>query len=247
MNPVLRRILGVAAVVITVSLTLPPLAVPNIGGTETHYEVIARGFRIGNVSVSQRSSRTPNETVIHFENLSDISASFIWMGYHVSMAERGTISRNDLVSYSRHGRENGADVSIEGRLDNAVFLFHVMRNGKRSTVEIPRASYEHTTMECPEATMEFGATGEVSLKVLDTDYVTVVKRRYRLVREDTTYKVGAREYRCRVVDISDPNKSCRRWIGRDGNTVIVFRQDGKGKDGSYSVRAVALNTRQTDD
>jgi len=243
MNPLLVKILGIAAIAITLSVTAPPPATPNTGGTETRYEVIAKGFRIGNVSVYQRSSRTPNETVIHFENLSDINASFIWMGYHLSMSERGTISKNDLVSYSRYSRENGNDVSIEGRLDHAVFLFHVLRNGKRSTVEIPRASYEHTTMECPEATMEFGATGEVTLKVLDTDFVTVVKRRYRLVREDT-YKVGAREYRCRVVDISDPNKSCRRWIGRDGNTVIIFRQDGKGKDGSYSVRAVAVDTHQ---
>lgn len=221
-----------------VASALPVL--PNIGGTETKYDVVAKGFRIGNVVVTQKSSRTPHENIIHFENLSNISASFIWMGYHLSMTERGTIRKNDLVSYSRHGRENNTNVSVEGTLNNAVFLFNVVRNGKRSTVEIPRASYEHTTMECPEATIDFGASGEVTLKVLDTDYVTVVKRRYKLVKEDTC-KVGDREYRCRVVDISDPNKSCRRWIGRDGDEVVIFRQDGKGNEGSYSVRAVALN------
>jgi hypothetical protein len=216
---------------------------PNIGGTETHYDVVAKGLRIGSMVVSQRTSHKSEEPVVHFENLSNINASFLWVGYHVSMTERGTISNNDLVSYSRHGKENGVEVSIDGKLNDATFVFNVVRNGKRSTVEILRTSYDHTTMECPEATMEFGASGEVSLKILDTEYVAIVKRRYKLVKEDT-YKIGGREFRCRVVDIVDPNKSCRRWIGRDGNAVILFRQDGRSRDGSYSVRAVALNRHQ---
>jgi len=52
--------------------------------------------------------------------------------------------------------------------------------------------------------------------------------------------VDGKEFRCRIIDFKDPHKSCRRWIGVDHDAIIMFRQDGKTKEGSYSVQAAAL-------
>ncbi|MCM2359954.1 MAG: hypothetical protein NDI77_17515 [Geobacteraceae bacterium] len=43
-----------------------------------------------------------------------------------------------------------------------------------------------------------------------------------------------------MVDFEDPNKKCRRWIRPDELGAIVVRQDGKGKEGSYSLRMTQL-------
>ena len=48
--------------------------------------------------------------------------------------------------------------------------------------------------------------------------------------------VDDRQIRCRVVDFVDENKKCRRWIRPDAVGAIIVRQDGMGKNGSYSLR-----------
>jgi len=215
-------------------------AISSPGSVEARYDVVAKGFRVGNILTSQRSADEGGVKVVHFENRTAVKASFLWFRYNLMTSERAVIKGENLVSYSLNKKEKGADVTTEGRLDGDTFHFNVNENGKKRTIAIPRSSYDHTTMECPEATMDFGATGRAVLKMLDTEFMTVVERSYRLVREEA-YRIGDREYRCRIVDFTDPNKSCRRWIGKEGDAVIMFRQDGKGRDGSYSVRATGLN------
>jgi hypothetical protein len=212
----------------------------SFGSTETRYEVVAKGFCVGNVITSQKSADEGGEKVVHFENRTDVNASFLWMGYRFSSSERATIKRGTLVSYFRHKKEKDVEVKVEGRLVGATFRFEVSENGNRRIVTIPRSSYDLTTMECPEATMDFGANGKATLRILDTEYMSVVKRNYQLVREDV-YRISGREYRCRIVDFTDPNKTCRRWIGKDGDAIIMFRQDGKGGEGAYSVRATVVD------
>jgi hypothetical protein len=134
----------------------------------------------------------------------------------------------------------GGAVTAEGRLEGDTFRFDLNENGKKHTIAIRNSSYDHTTMECPEATIDFGAIGKTVLRMLDTEYMTVVERSYRLVREEV-YRVGYREYRCRIVDFTGPNRSRRRWTGKDGDAVVLFRHDGKSRNGSYSVRETALN------
>lgn len=210
-------------------------------GSETRYDVTAKGLKVGSVVTIQKASGGDGTAKrIRYENRTDINASFLWLGYRSSTTEQAEILGETLVGYARRGEENGVRVEIDGRLANDAFRFTVVKNGERKTVTIPRSSYDHTTMECPEATMSFGPDGTVSLRMLDTEYLTVVTRSYHLVREDNC-RVGAKEYRCRVVEFRDPHKTSRRWIGRDGDAVILFRQDGKGRSGSYSVRAKELN------
>jgi len=223
---------------VVLSSRIPAISSP--GAIEARYEVVAKGFRVGNIRTSQRTANEGGVKVVHFENRTAVKASFLWFRYNLLTSERAVIKGENLVSYSLNKKEKGADVTTEGRLDGDTFRFNVNKNSKKRTIAIPRSSYDHTTMECPEATMDFGAKGKTVLRMLDTEYMTVVERSYRLVREEL-YRIGDREYHCRIVDFTDPNKSCRRWIGKEGDAVILFRQDGKSRDGSYSVRATALN------
>ncbi len=218
--------------------TVPVLS--SVGSTVTRYDVTTRGFHIGNATASQKVSREGGVTVVRFENRTDIGASFLWMRHCLSSSEKATIKDNKLLTYSRNEMVNGTEIKVEGRLVGDAFRFEVSENGKRRSVVIPCSSYDRTTMECPEATMDFMANGETTIRILDTEYMTVVERRYRLVRNDD-YKIDGKEYPCRVVDFSDIHKSCRRWIGKDNDAIILFRQDGKSKEGSYSVRASVLN------
>lgn len=210
-------------------------------GAETRYDVTARGMKVGSVVTVQKSTGGDGGAKrIRYENQTDVNASFLWLGYRLSTTERAEILGNSLVGYARTGEENGVRVQVEGRLAGESFRFTVVKNGERRTLSIPRSSYDHTTMECPEATMSFGPDGKAVLRMLDTEYLQVVTRNYHLVGEETC-RVGGNEYRCRVVDFRDPHKSSRRWIGRDGDAVILFRQDGKSRSGSYSVRAREVN------
>jgi hypothetical protein len=161
------------------------------------------------------------------------------MDYHLDTIEKGTLQKENLVSYSRKGRDNGAVIDIEGRLENSSFRFDVREHGVRRSIVIPRSSYDYTTMECPEARLEFSEKPVVTLRVLDVENLAVVKREYRLVR-NAQYSVSGKEYPCRIVDFADQNKKARRWIAWDGSTVVMYRQDGRGDKNSYSVQADSL-------
>lgn len=216
------------------------MAMSSMEGEEIRYVVTARGFEIGNVTVAQKTVADQGEPEIYFENKTDISASFLWMRYYQSLSEHVVLKKDNLVRYSRRSRNNDAIVSVNGWLSQGTFNLMVTENGKREKMLIPRRDYDRTTMECPEAFMDFGAGKKVTLRILDMEHLVIVTRNYRLVREEI-YRLGEREYSCRVVDFSDIYKSCRRWIGMDGDTVIMFRQDGKCEEGSYSVRAVSMH------
>ena len=210
-----------------------------VGATRISYDVLTRGFRIGKAVTSLKVSNEDGQKVVRFTNNTDVNVSFLWMGCSISSFEQATIKGGKLVSYGRREEKKGADVSITGKLKDEYFHFDISENGKKRSITIPVSSYDHTTMECPEATMQFKPGGTKTVRVLDPEFMEVVERSYRLVREDT-FEVDGKEYKCRVVDFTDRHKSCRRWIGIDHNVVIVFRQDGKSREGSYSVQAAAL-------
>jgi hypothetical protein len=229
-----------ALFLVTSLMSIVPRAMSSMAGEEIRYVVTTRGFEIGNLIVAQKAVCNRGEPEIYFENKTDVNASFLWMRYHQSLSEHVALKKDNLVRYRRQGKNNDAIVSVNGWLSQDTFNLMVTENGKQETLLIPRRDYDRTTMECPEAFMEFGAGGKATLRILDMEHLVIVTRNYRLVREDV-YRLGERDYPCRVVDFSDIYKSCRRWIGMDGDTVIMFRQDGKSKEGVYSVRAVSLN------
>jgi hypothetical protein len=233
------RIPVISVAILLATVTLLACALPGMasrGITEATYHVISKGFRVGRVLTSQKASVEGSSSVIRFEKRTDVEASFLWFSYSNASCEKATIRDGKLVSYSKTEKVNGKEIRVDGSLVGDSFIFEATENGKRRSVVIHRTSYDCTTMECPEATMVFAPNGEATLKILDPEYMTVVTRTYKFVRDDK-YEVDGREYECRVVDFNDCHKSCRRWVGKDRDAVILFRQDGKGKEGSYSVRA----------
>jgi Protein of unknown function (DUF3108) len=207
--------------------------------TVAHYKVSSMGFSIGDVITTQRMDEEGGSATVHFETKTAIQASFLWLGYQLSSTEMGALQKGALVSYSRKGRENSVAVDIEGRLENGAFRFDVREHGAVRTVVIPRSSYDYTTMECPEARLDFSEKPQVTLRVLDVEKMAVVKREYHLVRT-AHYTVAGKEYPCRVVDFSDRNKKARRWITWDGAAIVMYRQDSRGEKNSYSVQATSV-------
>ena len=207
--------------------------------TVAHYKVSTMGFNIGDVTATQRLAEEGGVTSIFFETKTAVKASLLWMGYHQETMEKGTILKGNLVSYSRKGRENGALIDIEGRLEHSSFRFDVHEQGLMRSVIIPRSSYDFTTMECPEARLDFSDKTLITLRVLDVEKIAVVKREYHLV-QNSLYSIGGKELPCRIVDFSDQNKKARRWIMWDGSAVVMYRQDGTGEKNSYSVKASSV-------
>jgi hypothetical protein len=207
--------------------------------TGARYTVSSKGFAIGDVTTTQRMTDEGDMPSIQFETRTAVKAAFLWMGYHQDTIEKGTLQKQDLVSYSRKGRENGASIDVQGRLEHSSFRFDMRGQGTTRSIVIPRNSYDHTTMECPEARLDFPDNKPVTLRMLDVEKVAVVKREYQLVR-NSLYSIGDKELPCRIVDFSDRNKKARRWITWDGSTVVMYRQDGKGEKYSYSVQATSV-------
>ena len=207
--------------------------------TVAHYKVSSKGFAIGDVTTTQHMSEEGGVPSIQFETRTAVKASFLWMGYHQDTIEKGVLQKQDLVSYTRKGRENGVSIDVEGRLEHSSFRFDVREQGMARSIVIPRNSYDYTTMECPEARLDFSENKPVTLNILDVEKMAVVKRNYHLVR-NALYTVAGKEYPCRVVDYSDQNKKARRWIAWDGSMIVMYRQDGKDDKNSYSVQATSV-------
>jgi hypothetical protein len=223
-------------------MLMAPLATALTGAplrTVAHYKVSSKGFTIGDVTTTQRLVDESGMSTVNFETKTTVKASFLWMGFHLDTIEKGTLLKGDLVNYSRKGRDNGAVINIEGRLDQSNFRFDVHEQGVTRSIIIPRSSYDFTTMECPEAHLDFSKNAQITLNILDVEKMVVVKREYRLVRMDH-YSVAGKEYPCRVVDYADLNKKARRWINYDGAAIVMYRQDSRGGKDSYSVQATSV-------
>lgn len=240
MRILLKRYGNLSAAIFLLLLSpINPSSAGTSARTVSHYNVISKGFTIGDVKTTQRLIEKAGVAGVYFETKTTIKASFLWMGYHLDTLEKGTLLNGDLVNYSRKGSENGDSIDIEGRLENSSFKFEVKEHGAVRTIIIPRNSYDYTTVECPEARHDFSDKTDITLKILDIDKLAVVKRDYHLVR-NSLYSIGGKELPCRIVDFSDKNKKIRRWINWDGSAVVLYRQDSSGEKNPYSVQATLL-------
>lgn len=242
MQFITSRVNRCTGVISAVVLCLMPAFFCSAGSpakTVAAYTVSSRGFTIGDVTTTQRTTLEGGASRVQFETRTAIRASFLWMGYRLTSTEKGTLLNGILVSYSAKGEENGAAIDVEGRLVNEEFRFDLSGQGTSRTVVIPRNSYDYTTMECPEARLDFSTRQIITLRILDVEKMTVVKRDYRLVGNEQ-YTLAGKEYPCRVVVFSDQNKKARRWIAWDGTAVIMYRQDSRGEKNSYSVQATSV-------
>jgi hypothetical protein len=223
-------------------LLLMPIAASFAGlpaKSVAHYTVNSMGHDIGTVATTQRITEENGQPRLNFETKTAVNASFLWMGYHLNTLEKGTLQGQDLVQYSRKGEENGIPIDVKGQFENGSFRFDVLEQGRERRIVIPRTAYDYTTLECPEARIDFSDKPHISLRVLDVEKLAVVKRDYHLV-QNGDYTVSGKKYPCRIVEYSDQNKKAKRWISWDGTSVVMYRQDGKGDKNSYSVQATSV-------
>ena len=213
--------------------------VPRLQGHTMRYRISSRGFGVGEMKTTVSPTQHSGGRAMRFESHLDIAANLLFFKVNCSSREDAVISENGTLSYRRKGQDNGRNSEVDAALDGGMFRFKITENGVARSVSVPRSSYDFTTMDCPETTMKReGETMEVRL--LNMEHGKIVTRKFHWVSSEDL-EVGGRRLHCRVVDFSDPENSCRRWVSCGEGGLVIVRQDGKGKHGPYSLRIVSVS------
>ena len=208
-------------------------------GRVFRYKISSHGLGIGELKTAISPVQHGVKRTLRFQSDLAIDAHLIFFQRTSRSQEEALVCDQGTLSYKKRGEDNGKGYSIEAALEGGNFRFRIQENGAVRSVAVPRGSYDYTTMDCPETSMK--REGEsLEVRLLDMGLAMVVTRRFRLLKIEDM-QVGARTIRCKVVEFSDPNNSCRRWVSSDERGVVIVRQDGKGKGGSYSLRLVSLS------
>lgn len=222
---------------------LPSAGVNPAGPRESRYEIFSHGLRVGDLTTLFDLVTHKDRKALRFESVTRVKANFLLFSVSLDSREEAVVAEEGTVHYrrtERNGKGKGV-TRVDGRLENGRFLLDVTENGANRTIAFDRGRYDHTTMECPEVTMKREGE-EMAVRLLDFETLSVVTRRYRWVRSEDVI-VDGKPVRCRVIDSEDPHKKGRRWIRPDDVGVVIARQEGKGKDGSYSLRMTHLHVR----
>ena len=230
---------SIALFVLTLSWLLVCHAEPTPPeGHTSHYRISSRGFGVGEMKTVISPTQHAGGRAVKFESDLAINANLLFFKVISKSREDAVIGEHGTLSYQRKGQDNGRSSAVDAALEGGVFRFRMNDNGVARSVAVPRSSYDFTTMDCPETTMKReGDTMEVRL--LDMEHARVVTRKFHWVKSEEL-EVGGKRLHCRVVDFSDPDNSCRRWVSCGERGVIIVRQDGKGKHGPYSLRMVSV-------
>lgn len=230
----LARTVQCMMMVLALVLLGTPSARTSEGTKESRYKIYSRGLRVGDLTSTITRQTGSGGRVLKFASSCSIKANFVVYSYAMENREEALVGENGTVSYLRTERENDKKRRVEGKLVDGRFHLQVEENGATRSVVIDRDRYDATTMECPEVAMKKEGD-HLQLRLLDFETLSVVTRKYAWVKsEDVT--MGGKTFHCRVIDFEDANKKCRRWVKPDDPGVIITRQDGRGKNGSYSLR-----------
>ena len=161
----------------------------------------------------------------------------MFFSYNLDLEESAHIKDGKTLEYSRKANDNGKDTETEGKLEDGEFKINYIENKKHKNISFNTSQYDYTTIYGPEFIIDFKDTNDVTLRILDLEYLAIVKRTYHYVKTDTI-EVDGRKFTCKVIDLSDLHKTARRWIYRNGDKASIIRQEGRGKDGSYTIKAV---------
>ncbi len=211
------------------------------GSRESGYSVYAKGLKVGELKTVCAAEFSGGRKLVKFHSDMRINANFIVYSYALATTEEAIVGDGGTLSYRRTTRENDKLRQVDGRFENDGFQLEIKENGSSHALVIARNAYDFTTMECPEIRLKKEGE-EIALRLLDLETLSVVTRRYKWVRSEDLV-VDGKKFRCRVIDFEDVNKTCRRWIAEDELGVIIARQDGKGKAGSYSLRMQSLTLK----
>ena len=207
-------------------------------GHTVRYRISSRGFGVGEMKTVIAPLQLAGGRGVRFESNLDIAADLLFFKVKSTSHEDAVIGENGTLNYRRKGLENGRNSEIDGALERGVFRFRMNDNGVTRSLSVPRSSYDFTTMDCPETTMKQEGDS-LEVRLLNLEYGRVVTRKFHWVRSEDL-EVGGKRLHCRVVDFSDGENSCRRWVNCGAGGVVIVRQDGKGTHGTYSLRMVSL-------
>jgi hypothetical protein len=237
----MKRMSGLTVVITLLLLLLPPGGwCGSSDSRASRFSVYSHGFRIGEATSVCSLAGNGDRATCRLSNFTRIHATFLLRSYSLENHEEALVGRDGTLRYTRSCRENGHPFTVEGTLENNEFRIRVAENRSVRTIVIPRESYDYTTMECPERFLK--REGEkISLRLLDFEALEVVMRHYTWVRSEEL-RVHGRSYTFRVIEFEDKNKKCRRWIRNDDVGVMIARQEGTGKAGSYSAKLVEYKT-----
>ena len=208
---------------------------------ESSYSVFSHGFKVGQVKTVCEPFSRGNKKCFKFHSETLVHANFLFYSYGLDKTEEALVADDGAFYYKRTSLQNGKAQQVEGQLQKNGFYFTVEDNGDKRTQVIDRGEYDFTTLDCPEFNMG-PEEKEKTLRVLDFEHLTVLKRSYKWLK-DEDIQVDGKLIKCKVIEFSDPYKKCRRWVKIDDLGVLVVRQDGKGKEGSYSTRIVSLSVK----
>lgn len=212
---------------------------------ESTYSIYSHGFKVGEVKTYCTPLARNNKKYYEFQADIHINANFIFSSFRLDKKEEALVNQEGTFYYKRTSTQNGKTQQVEGHLDKDGFVLSIEENGEKNLKVIGKNEYDYTTLDCPEITLG-PEDKEKTFRILDFEHLAVVRRSYKWVKsEDIT--VDGKHIQCNVVEFKDPYNKCRRWVKQDELGLLIIRQDGKGREGSYSTHltSLAINPRDT--
>ena len=137
---------------------------------ETKYIVFSKGFNIGSAVTTQ--TITP-ENVINYENHTKIKSRILFFSYNLDLEEVAHIKDGKTLEYSRKANDNGKDIETEGKLEDGEFKVNYVENKKHKNISFSTKQYDYTTIDGPEFIIDFRDTNDVTLRILDLEYLAI--------------------------------------------------------------------------
>lgn len=213
-------------------LLLAPVTVES--ANVTRYDLVSKGFTVGHVRTERSRVDRDGRPCVRCTVTTDVKVNLFFFSYALHAKETSLASDRGAIEYTREATEDGVHMETRGRLQGDTFHFEIVRNGATSTVDVATNTYDVTSMDNVELQLPHEGDAR-TWRVLELQDAAVAKRSYsRLPFGRVT--TGTRPVECVVVEFRDPDRNARRWITTDDLGMVILRQDGTDKAGSYSMR-----------
>jgi hypothetical protein len=163
-----------------------------------------------------------------------IDVKVLWIAYQLTEDESSWSGPDGCFRYARERTEDGLRSTDRGLLTNGVFELVREAGGRVWTQRFARVDYDFTSRDGVDALVTRDAPAR-DVRLLDFDVMEILTRRYRF-RGAEAIRAGEARIDCRLVEFDDGNKRGKRWVAEDAWGLAIYRQDGKDRRGSHSLR-----------
>jgi len=231
-----------AALITTIALVADPASTAAVH--VIHYDLASKGMTLTHVEAVRSKVMRDGQECTELRLTTETKFDLLVFKYALKSQEILVTTPTGLVAYSLDSVEDGKRKTIFGQWRQGVFHFDVTEDGQSRTWEAAPAAFDFATDDGPAQRLE-PADGAKTFRVLDPEDLAVVARTFRAVAAEPL-TVGDRKVTCRVVEIEDDNMKIRRWFTTDELGLVVLREDGCEKRGTYSMRATHMETSTND-